>query len=95
MDFEDVVLKKLDKIQEDVTDVKVTQAEHGKDIARNTDDLEKHIEGVVQNRTRIVALEDKTGPITVKQLLKRIVIVAGGIGTIVGTIYGIVKLLDL
>ena len=53
----DKVLSKLDKIQEDVTSLKIVQALQGKDIDRNTKDLSDHIEGVQQNRKRIEILE--------------------------------------
>ena len=93
MSFEDRVLNKLDGIQKDISDIKVEQAMQGKDIKQNTEDLTDHKEGVIQNRKRIVLLEEKAKPITVKQLMTRIVLVTGGIGTIVGCVLGLMKLL--
>lgn len=45
-----------------------------KDVAKNTKDLEKHIEGVVQNRNRISIVENyiKLKESFQKQLLKKI-----------------------
>ena len=39
----DRVLEKLEKIGEDVIDIKIAQAGMSKDIERNTDDLEEHM----------------------------------------------------
>jgi len=53
MDKIDRVLDKLDKIQEDVNDLKVESVRQSKDISQNTKDLSEHIEGVKQNRSTL------------------------------------------
>ena len=109
MDFENLVINKLDKIeakqnkhdekqdtiQSDVHVVKLEQAKQSAYIAQNTIDLTEHKEGVIQNRGRIEFLEKKTAPITVQHLAKRIVLWAGGIATIAGAAIALAKLFDL
>lgn len=95
MDKLDRILNKLDKVQEDVTDIKIAQATQSKDIAQNTVDLTEHKEGVMGNRTRIEYLEKVNAPLTVAQLGKRVVLWAGGLGTILGVIWLISKIYKL
>ncbi len=58
MELNKLIIDKLDKIQDDVTDLKVTNAKQSKDISQNTKDLSEHIEGVKQTRT-LIASQDK------------------------------------
>lgn len=109
MDFENLVIKKLEKIEEkqskhdekqdsiqsDVHDVKVEQAKQSTYIEQNTRDLTEHKEGVIQNRGRIEHLEKESAPLTVKQLMQRVVIVCGGIGAIAGAAVAVAKLMGL
>lgn len=95
MDKLDRILDKIDKVQEDVSEIKVEQATQGKDIAKNTVDLTDHKEGVRQNRARVRALEKNAAPMTVAQLLKRVVLIAGGVATVAGSVYTLIKLYDL
>lgn len=64
--FEERVLDKLDAIQGDVTDLKVEQALQGKDIAKNTEDLKTHIEGVKTARILIKQNTDKINEVEKK-----------------------------
>ena len=41
--FEDLVIEKLDKLSDNVTDLKVVNAEQSKDIKQNTKDLSEHM----------------------------------------------------
>jgi hypothetical protein len=102
MDFEQIVLKKLDtldkkldKVQDDVTVLKVENVKQTACININTTDLALHKEGVIQNRARIKLLEDKAKPLTVKQLFTRTVWFVGGVGTIAGAIFTVLTLLKI
>ena len=57
MDTNERIFKKLDELNEKLGTIDVRLALQGKDIEQNTKDLSQHIEGVVQNRTRIERLE--------------------------------------
>ena len=85
MDLLERIDSKLDKIQEDITSIKLDNAKQSKDIERNTKDLSDHIEGVKQNRARIREIE-KT-----KSNVAFVFKVLIGITTIVGAILGVVK----
>jgi len=95
MDFEVIVIKKLDELKDDVGELKVQNAIQTACIEQNTKDLADHKEGVIQNRKRIIFLEEQHKPMTVKQFCKRALYVIGGIGTIATAIYGVMKLLDM
>ena len=98
-EFQDRVLDKLDKIQDDVSDLKVVNAKQTANIERNTRDLTEHIEGVRQTRELIKSHQEDdkvhTLPLTVKQLFTKLVLIFGGVGTIVGATYGILRLLEM
>lgn len=83
--------KKLDQIQLDIDDVRSNQIEMSHDVRRNADDLELHMKRTELNEKRITAMEER---LTIEHLLKLIVVVAGGIGSIVGAVYGVIKLID-
>ena len=83
--------KKLDQIQLDIDDVRSNQIEMSHDVRRNADDLELHMKRTELNEKRITAMEER---LTIEHLLKLIVVVAGGIGSIVGSVYGVIKLID-
>ena len=83
--------KKLDQIQLDIDDVRSNQIEMSHDVRRNADDLEMHMKRTELNEKRITAMEER---LTIEHLLKLIVVVAGGIGSIVGSVYGVIKLID-
>ena len=99
MDFQDRVLEKLDKIQDDVSDIKVENAKQTADINRNTDDLKKHIrrsdllEVLVEKHKEDTVVHKV--PLTVKNLFMKIVYLSTGIGAIAGATYGILRLLDM
>lgn len=75
---------KLDKIVESQVDLKVNIAEIKKDVGRNTEDLEKHIEGVEQNRHRIGKLEE---PRKVIKGVAKFTIWLAGFATAAGVLY--------
>lgn len=93
---------KLDKLQSDTDTIKLTQIEMCYDVRRNADDLELHMQRTKLNEQRISTVEDKHDnrmasieeKLTLGHLLKLVVITAGGISTIVGAAYGVIKLID-
>lgn len=101
MDFENKVIDKLDAIQEDITELKVETAKQGKDIARNTEDLADHIEGVRQTRELIKSnsleignLKEQQRPMTVKVFFNKILIVLGGASVVMGAVWTFMKLYE-
>lgn len=99
LDFQERVLKKLDKIQDDVSELKIENTKQTANIERNTKDLAEHIEGVKQTRALIKQHENDKQihkePLTVKTLFMNLVFVFGGVGTIAGATYGVLRLLDM
>ena len=88
--------KLLETIASDVVSIKVTQAEMKKDVERNADDLKEHMRRTdvleklhEENQNRISKLEEPS---------KAISIITGWIitvGSLVGAIYGILKLYQM
>jgi len=86
----------------DVSRIKSDIAVMRVDIHRNADDLELHMQRTDLNEKRISLVEDVHAKrmksieekLTVTYLLKLTVIIAGGVGTIVGAAYGIIKIID-
>jgi hypothetical protein len=91
------VLDKLDKIQDDVSDLKVEQAKQGKDIGQNTKDLSEHIEGVKQNRARLelhgAQLTNLQAPAIAAGQIKKWALWFGGIAGAVLAVYKLYMLL--
>ncbi len=85
------VEKKLDQLQLDVDDVRTNQIEMSHDVRRNADDLEMHMKRTDLNEKRISSIEDK---LTIEYLLKLIMTSIMGVGTIAGSVYGVIKLID-
>lgn len=71
-----MIVELLKEVREDQKTHSTILIEVQKDVARNTDDLEKHIEGVVQNRKRIVELEK---PAQALNFFKKVFLYVGGI----------------
>ena len=94
-----ILIEKLDKIQDDVSDLKVENAKQTANIERNTKDLAEHIEGVKQVRKMLSDHEADDirhkKPLTVKDLFIKLTFWFGGIGTIAGATYGFLRLLDM
>jgi hypothetical protein len=94
--------KKLDQIQLDVDDIRSNQIEMSYDVRRNADDLVIHMKRTDLNEKRITTMEEKhekrmasiEDKLTVGHLLKLVGIVSGGVSTIVGAAYGVIKLID-
>lgn len=78
--------RKLDKVQEDLNEIKLDHVIQNNNIERNTKDLADHIEGVKQNRGRVECLEKDN--VRIKMIWKVIL----GIGTLVGIAVGISRL---
>ena len=91
MELLEKIDQKLDKIHEELVELRIETAEQGKDIKKNTKDLEDHIEGVKQKRARIEELEhialEKKAQIN---LVWKLVL---GVSTVVGIVAGLTKLL--
>lgn len=83
--------KNVDQVQLDVDDIRSNQIEMAHDVRRNADDLEVHMKRTNINEKRLEHIENK---LTIEYLLKLIITVAAGVGTISGSIYGVIKLLD-
>ena len=94
--------KKLDQLQIDVDDTRSNQIEMAFDVRRNADDLSLHMKRTDLNEKRIETMEDRhearmssiEAKLTIEHLLKLIVVVSGGIGTVVGAVYGVIKIID-
>lgn len=85
---EELMLEILKEVREDQKAHSTILIEVQKDVARNTDDLEVHILGVNQNRTRIEELEK---PFTYMHHTKRIILTLGGL---FGAVYAMIKLVE-
>jgi len=99
MDFQERVLAKLDKIQDDVTEIKVENAKQTAKINKNTDDLAHHIKrsDLIEESLELHKQDDMRhkNQMTVKDLFVKVTFVCGGIGTIAGATYGLLRLLDI
>lgn len=109
MDKLDIILSKISNLEEGskevqskLEDLKLNQVEISYDVRRNADDLELHMKRTLLNEKRIETVEDRhenrmaniEEKLTAEHLLKLIVIVSGGISTVVGAAYGVIKLID-
>ena len=83
------VISKLDNIQSDITELKVENAKQSANIIINTKDLTDHKEGVVQNRTRIIEIEQ------IQSNTKMIWKVMLGIGALAGVVLTITRLIGV
>ena len=87
-----------DEMKQDVSEIKASMVEIEIDLRKNTDDMRYHIkrtdltdELVGLLREEISLVKEK---LTITYLAKLAVTAAAGIGTISGSIYGIIKLID-
>ena len=87
-----------DEMKQDVSEIKASMVEIEIDLRRNTDDMRYHIkrtdltdELVGLLREEIALIKEK---LTITYLAKLAVTAAAGIGTISGSIYGVIKLID-
>ena len=87
--------RKIDKVQDDITQLKVENAKQTACIKQNTIDLTEHKEGVIQNRGRIRQCEKCISvinqPISAKKLFIRVVAVFSGINVMLGASYTVIK----
>ena len=109
MDKLDLIIDKIEtleraseKTQDNLEDIKINQIEMSYDVRRNADDLELHMKRTLLNEKRITTVEDRhenrmasiEEKLTAGHLLKLIVITSGGISTVVGAAYGVIKFID-
>ncbi len=87
MDLLEKIDNKLDKLSEDVVAIRIEHAEQTGFISQNTKDLTEHIEGVQQNRTRIINLEKKEAQIG---MIWKVIL---GLSTLVGITIGISRII--
>jgi SMC interacting uncharacterized protein involved in chromosome segregation len=87
-----------DEMKQDVSEIKASMVEIEIDLRKNTDDMRYHIkrtdltdEVVELLRQEISLVKEK---LTITYLAKLAVTAAAGIGTISGSIYGVIKLID-
>ena len=85
---DDLIIVLLKEVREDQKDHSIILVELQNDVSRNTNDLETHIEGVMQNRSRIEKLEE---PGKAFKILKKYLM---GIAAITGSILAIMKFKD-
>lgn len=83
--------KKIDQVQLDVDDIRSGQIEMSHDVRRNADDLEIHMKRTDLNEKRIESMEKK---LTLEHLFKLIMAGIVGSGSIAGSVYGVIKLID-
>ena len=99
MDFQERVLEKLDKIQEDVSEIKIESALQSVQIDKNTKDLEHHIKrsDLLEDSLNIHKADDirHKSSMTVKELFIKLTFIFGTIGTIAGATYGVLRLFDM
>ena len=93
MDFEGFVVKMLNDLKEDMDTVKTQIIMQGVDIKQNTHDLTEHKQGVMQNRARLEVLEKIHQPLTVMQLIRRVLLISTAISTLCGAIYAISRVI--
>lgn len=101
--FENRSDKRLDELKKDIDTIKLTQIEMCYDVRRNADDLELHMKRTLLNEKRIASVEDRhenrmrsiEDKMTIGHLLKLIVVACGGISTIAGSVYGVIKAIDV
>ena len=103
MDKLDLVVKKIDDlkkdVEKDIDDTKDTTSflrhvllELSNDVRRIKDDLNYHIKRTDLNEKQIQLIEER---LSVSYLLKLAAAAVAGIGSIAGTVYAVVKLIDL
>ena len=87
-----------DELKQDVSEIRGSMTEIEIDLRKNTDDMRYHIkrtdltdELVALLREEIALIKEK---LTITYLTKLTVTAAGGIGTIAGAAYGVIKLID-
>jgi hypothetical protein len=101
------IVNKLDKIQDDVTEIKVEQATQGRDIARNSSDIAEHIrrtnlleasldKHAQENDTFQVSVEEKireiNKPLSAKDLFKYVSVGIGVLASLSAAVYSIFKI---
>ena len=95
----EILIEKLDKIQDDVSDLKVENAKQTASIERNTKDLEEHMKrsDLLEKKMEQHEADDvrHKKQLTVKDLFVKLTFIFGGVGTIAGATYGILRLLDM
>lgn len=110
MDKLDLIVDKIDNVKEDVrhsneelkqdiTEIKNSLIEMEIDLRKNTDDMRYHIkrtdliDSVLELlRQEVSVIKNK---LTIEYLLKLVVTVSVGLGSISGAVYGILKLINL
>ena len=86
---EDLIVDLLQEVREDQKVHSTILSDLKNNVATNTSDLAAHIEGVRQNRKRIVELEK---PYVVITYIKKLFL---GIGALVGVSLGIIKFIAI
>lgn len=86
---DDLIVDLLQEVREDQKAHSTILIDLKQDVATNTVDLAEHKEGVIQNRARIVKLEE---PRIAFKLLKKYLV---GASAVAGSVLVILKFLDL
>ena len=85
----DLIVSLLHEVRDEQKTHSTILIELQHDVSINTADLTEHKEGVIGNRARIAKLEE---PAKAFGIIKKYVI---GLGAIAGSIYGILRFLEL
>lgn len=82
---------KVDVVIDIVNDIDKKVDKMSIDVARNTDSLDWHIKRTDLNEQRLKIIEERH---SIGYLLKLVVVALGGLGTIAGAVYSVIKLID-
>jgi hypothetical protein len=88
----ELIVSKIDDVKDTVNEISKDTAIMKLDVARNSDNLVVHMKRTELNETRIKLIEER---LTISYLLKLIMGVASGLGLISGSIYGVIRLVNL
>jgi len=96
---EDLIYEIVKESQEKLEKIHDEQIRQGIHIAQNTKDLEYHIKrtDLIEEHQKVHVADDvrHKKPLTVKGLFMKAIWLFGGVGTIVGAMYAVLKFLDM
>jgi DNA repair ATPase RecN len=87
----DLLVDKIDDIKDSVSEIQKDISHLKVSVTRNTDNLEVHMRRTDLNEQRIKIIEER---LSVGYLLKLTLSVATGIGSIAGSLYALIKVID-
>lgn len=87
----DLLVNKIDDIKDSVSGIQKDISDIKLAVSRNTDNLEVHMKRTDLNEQRIKIIEER---LSVGYLLKLTLSVATGIGSIAGSLYALIRVID-